>query len=243
MEFVEYNWQRYTADEIKSMFWAGWVTWEAKPYDVVDESAFSLLSTSKNDNNLWGFLRSIGNIGSKWGQCGKFVNDYLQKIGLWRYYDNELSTKLNSVNDYTPQKWTIAVFDYWHKSSDGVNYGHVGIVTQVYDDGSFDVIDSNYGSDEKIQKRHINPWSSSLKWFFNPSKPPISSWSASQSSFVSGSIEWVPLAYERAVKNLVPAALQNSDKEREALDKIITNSYKWWIDQSEIALTYMGFDI
>jgi hypothetical protein len=36
----------------------------------------------------------------------------------------------------------------------------------------------------------------------------------------------VPLAYERAVKNLVPAALQNSDKEREALDKIITNSYK-----------------
>lgn len=179
MEFVEYNWQRYTADEIKSMFWAGWVTWEAKPYDVVDESAFSLLSTSKNDNNLWGFLRSIGNIGSKWGQCGKFVNDYLQKIGLWRYYDNELSTKLNSVNDYTPQKWTIAVFDYWHKSSDGVNYGHVGIVTQVYDDGSFDVIDSNYGSDEKIQKRHINPWSSSLKWFFNPSKPPMNSWTSS----------------------------------------------------------------
>jgi hypothetical protein len=35
----------------------------------------------------------------------------------------------------------------------------------------------------------------------------------------------VPLAYERAVKNLVPAALQNSDAEREALNTIITNSY------------------
>ena len=60
---------------------------------------------------------------------------------------------------------------------------------------------------------------------------------------MSWSIEWVPLAYERAVKNLVPAALQNSDAEREALNTIITNSYNGWIDQSEIALKFMGFDI
>ena len=47
----------------------------------------------------------------------------------------------------------------------------------------------------------------------------------------------------RAVKNLVPAALQNSDAEREALNTVITNSYNWGIDQSQIALTFMWFDI
>ena len=172
MELVEYNGWWYTADQVKEMFWNGG-TWAAKPYDTVDESAFSLMATSGRDKNLGWFLIEKWKIRTKWGQCGKFVNDYLQKIWVWRYYDNELSTKLNSVNEYTPQKWTIAVFDYWHKSSDWVNYGHVGIVTQVYENGSFDVLDSNFWSDEKIQKRHINPWSSSLKGFFNPSKPPM----------------------------------------------------------------------
>jgi hypothetical protein len=197
MELFEYGDKRLTADEIRSMYWgAAWGTWEAKPYDVVDASAFSLAATSKRDNNLWGFLRSIWKTGTKWWQCGKFVNDYLQKIGIGRYYDNELSTKLNSVNDYTPQVWAIAVFDYWHKSSDWVNYWHVGIVTQVYDDGSFDVLDSNYGWDEKIQKRHINPWSSSLKGFFNPSKPPMSatSWNTKATATNAFTTAWNNIA-------------------------------------------------
>ena len=245
MEFVEYNWKRYSSDEIKSMFWTEWVawTWTAKPYDLVDESVFRKTNPY---NSLWSFLLNRKHLAwNKWWQCGKYVNDYLQEIGVGRYYDNELSTKLNSVNSYAPKEWTIAVFDYNHKSADGVNYGHVGIVTQVYSDWSFDVMDSNFWSDEKIQKRHIKPWSSSLKWFFDPSKPPMSnsSQSTGNSSFVSWSIEWVPLAYERAVKNLVPAALQNSDAEREALNTVITNSYNWGIDQSQIALTFMWFDI
>ena len=251
-EYVKYNGQRYTSDEFNSMFWgkAQGATWEAKPYDAVSESAFSLVAATWKDNNLWGFLLNPAHaVNKKWWQCGKFVNDYLVQIWMTtnanRYYDNELSTKLNSVNTYAPTKWAIAVFDYWHKSSDWINHGHVGIVTQVYEDWSFDVLDSNFNGDEVIHKRHINPWSSSLKGFFDPSKPPMwaNAGSGDSNSFVSGSIEGVPLAYERAVKNLVPAALQNSDKEREALDKIITNSYKWGIDQSEIALTYMGFDI
>lgn len=175
VEYVKYNNQWYTADEFNKMFSEAWATgtWTAKPYDLVDESVFRRTDPT---NSLGSFLMNRKHSAwNKWWQCGKYVNDYLQEIWVGRYYDNELSTKLNSVNSYAPKEWTIAVFDYNHKSADGVNYGHVGIVTQVYSDWSFDVMDSNYWSDEKIQKRHINPWSSSLKGFFDPSKPPMSS--------------------------------------------------------------------
>ena len=169
-EWVKYNGQRMTADQFNSMMtWTG----TAKPYDVVSEDMFRL----DNSGWLWGFLFDSKNtITSTWGQCGHFVNNYLEKIWVGRYYDDNLSTKLNSVNTdkNSPKVWTIAVFDYNHKSSDWINHGHVWIVTQVFKDWSFTVLDSNFDWDEKIQLRTIRPWSSSLKWFFDPSKWPSS---------------------------------------------------------------------
>ena len=188
MEFVEYNGGWYTAEQIKEMFKWG-QTWSAKPYEVVDESAFSMNvapqtiwedgSWQATGKNLWKFLMTKAK-GTKWWQCGKFVNDYLEYIWMtWaknRYYDDNLSTKLNSINSYDPKVWTIAVFDYNHKSSDGINHGHVGIVTKVTNDWVW-VRDSNYWSDEKIQERFIpkdsTEWNNDLKWFFDPSRPPI----------------------------------------------------------------------
>ena len=200
-EYVVYNWKTMTAQEFNSMFkWWAW-TWAAKPYTVVDESLLAnstsnLLKNSASwwDKNLAKFLIQSKNMnGSKWGQCGKFVNDYLQYIGVtWaanRYYDNDLSTKLNSVNSYTPKVWTIAVFDYGYKSkSDGINHGHVGIVTKVYDDWSFDMRDSNWDlkKPETIRTIHVNP-SSSLKWFFDPSKTPLSSGSSTEGATLNTS--------------------------------------------------------
>lgn len=246
VEWVKYGGDWYTASDFNKMLaWKG-MGWEAKPYSTVDESVFSTDIRAWVTGNLWKFLMQKAN-GMTWWQCGKYVNDYLQYIWMtWaanRYYDDELSTKLNSINTYTPKVWSIAVFDYNHKSSDWINHGHVGIVTKVYSDWSFDVRDSNYWSDEKIKTRHIAN-DDALRGFFDPSQPPKNSWTAASSeSFVSWSIEWVPLAYERAVKNLVPAALQNSDAEREALNTVITNAFNWWIDQSQIALTFMWFNI
>ena len=180
-EYVEYNWELMTSADFNKRFWG---KWNAKAYNQVDEWAFStsMMSTvwGYDGNTLWLFLS-----GSKYQdwkyfwECGKFVNDYLQFIWVTdaknRYYDNDLSTKLNSVNEYTPKVWSIAVFDYNHKSSDGINHGHVGIVTKTYDDWSFDVIDSNFGSDGKIQTRHVNAWQASTKWFFDPSQPSTTS--------------------------------------------------------------------
>ena len=90
MEFVEYNGGRYTADQIKEMFKGG-QTGSAKAYEVVDESVFSTNispmgvdangNIDKTGNNLGKFLIGKAN-GTKGGQCGKFVNDYLEFIGM-----------------------------------------------------------------------------------------------------------------------------------------------------------------
>lgn len=250
-EYIVYNNELMSSDEFNKKYWgkATGATWDAKPYDIVDAKVFSQTPVDYGYETLWTFLADPKNAkNSIWWWCGAFVNKYLKAIWVTNenYYDDNLSTKLNSVNTKVPKEWTIAVFDFGHITKEtGQNHGHVWIVTKVYSDWSFDVIESNYNSDKKIWTRqHINPQSSSVKWFFDPSQPPA--WSSTQwgnSSFVSWSIDWVPLAYERAVKNLVPAALQNSDAEREALNTVITNSYNWWIDQSQIALTFMGFDI
>lgn len=187
-EWVKYNDQWYTADDFNKMFKNWWWTGNAKPYDIVDESVFRRTNLT---NSLWSFLMNSKNKAGQTGWwCGAYVNDYLQEIWATsagnRYYDNELSTKLNSINTYDPKVWSIAVFDYGHITAEtGKNHGHVGIVTQVYEDGSFDVMDSNYNSDKKIQKRHIQAGSSSLKWFFDPSKAPIDRSGTSTSSNLS----------------------------------------------------------
>ena len=191
-EWYKYNGKRYNAEELNKILKWG-QTWTAKAYDVVDESVLmnqpwgfytdASWNLVKTWNNLWKFLLESKNLNGKTGwQCGKFVNDYLQYIGMtWatnRYYDDNLSTKFNSVNSYDPKVWTVAVFDYNHKSSDGINHGHVGIVTKVTDDGIW-VRDSNYSSDEKIKTRFIAKdsaeWNDNLKGFFDPSKPPLGS--------------------------------------------------------------------
>ena len=191
MEFVEYNWQWYTADEIKQMFtntWSG-----TKPYDPVDASKLYNDLRGGTGNNLGHFLiRKLD--WQKGGQCWKYVNDYLEYIGMTgaanRYYDDELSTKLNSINTYDPKEWVIAVFDYNHKSSDGINHWHVGIVTKITKDGIY-VRDSNYSSDEKIKTRFIakgsDEWNNNLKWFFDPSQPPM--WSSITTVWWESSVE------------------------------------------------------
>jgi len=149
------------------------VRWDMKPYNQVDSKVMTSAPADYGYNTLWTFLMDKKDW-QKAGQCWKFVNDYLEYIGVGRYYDDELSTKLNSVNTTLATEWAIAVFDYNHKSSDWINHGHVGIVTKVYDDGSFDVVDSNYDVNKPwtITTRHINAGTGSLKWFFDPSQPP-----------------------------------------------------------------------
>lgn len=250
IDYVEYNDKIYTAEQFNSMFW--WSTWG------VATTNGGIEYTTKNPLELMGAMVDWKNANKDWthgGQCGKFVNDYLQSMGLDRLYGNSVASKTKTINTAKNDLsnlsvWSIAIFDYSNTpwvSDNAKKYGHVWIVVEVDEAGNrVKLKESNLKWDEKVSTRWVTVNWNTLQGFFDPSKWSMGSNSTSwdsNGSFVSWSIEGVPLAYERAVKNLVPAALQNSDKEREALDKIITNSYKWGIDQSEIALTYMGFDI
>jgi len=152
-------------------------TTAAKSYTQVDERAFNNnpMSTGYDGNTLYDFLDWKKTNGTqRGGQCWKFVNDYLESIGVERYFWNEdIKTRESRCNSETAKVGTIAVFDYNNTSSDWINHGHVAIVTKVYDDGSFDVVDSNFDkkNPEKIWTRRIYPWNNSIRGFRDPSKP------------------------------------------------------------------------
>ena len=146
----------------------------AKPYDLVDEKVFDTSPQSHSYYTLADFINDPNN--KEWtygGQCAKFVNDYLEKIWVGRYFWNEdIKTRASRCNSDTAKVWTIAVFDYNNISSDGINHWHVGIVIDT-DDKWYWVLESNFDKNnpEKIQKRYVLNGSTSLKWFFDPSKP------------------------------------------------------------------------
>lgn len=147
----------------------------AKPYDLVDEKVFDTSPQSHSYYTLADFINDPNNKEwTYWGQCAKFVNDYLENIWVGRYFWNEdIKTRASRCNSDTAKVWTIAVFDYNNISSDWINHGHVWVVIDT-DDKWYWVLESNFdkSNPEKIQKRYVLNWSSSCKWFFDPSKWP-----------------------------------------------------------------------
>ena len=235
-EYVVYNGEMMTAEDFNSKYWgkAAWSTWEAKPYDIVDASVFDMWDWYQTKAwTLWAFLSDPSNASKKtWGWCGAFVNKYLKSIWVTNqnYYDDSLETKLNSVNTQIPKVWSIAVYDYWHITKETwKNHGHVWIVTKVYEDWSYDVIDSNFGSDKKIQVRqHLNPQSSNCKWFFDPSQPPA--WSNTTDVSTSTLSNQDQQKASAMLKQIRSWAMTNSDMSS-ARDWLIENGY--WAEFEE----------
>lgn len=220
-EYVLYNWELITSEAFNNKFWG---KGSSKPYDVVDSKVFENNPYASRDYyTLWEFLNeSKTQVGKKWGECAKFVNDYLEKIGVWRYFwIEDITTREWWANSWTPKEWTIAIFDYWHTSSDGINHGHVGIVTKVNKDWSFVVRESNFDTDNPwvITERTIYPGSSSLKWFFDPSKwstnNTSSKWLDSLSAADRAKAEWY-------IKQLTMWTMNNAD---------ITKYTEWMADR------------
>jgi hypothetical protein len=218
-EYIVYNNELMSAEEFNKKYWgkADGATWEAKPYDIVDAKVFDTNTmVNKWYPTLWEFLVDPRNQAKKnWGWCGAFVNRYLQLIWVGKnYYDDNLSTKLNSVNTKVPQVWSIAVFDYWHITSETwQNHGHVAIVTNVNKDWTFDVIESNFNGDKIIwERKNINPQSSTCKWFFDPSQPPA--WSSSGWNTLNQSKDAFTAAWNNIALNLWSVSATNTFNEQ-----------------------------
>lgn len=96
-------------------------------------------------------------------ECGAFVNDL---IGT-KIFGNKLSDKTKNINTTEPVVGGAFIEDVWP-------YGHVGFIESINEDGSINIVDSNYSSDTdgKIRRDTIAVWSprwNQIKGFYDPS--------------------------------------------------------------------------
>jgi hypothetical protein len=169
----------YTVDEnwnvVVKASWYGEIPQSAFETRASRQEAFSDVYDSSYSWNdyIMNLTNSIKD-GSYGGQCGAFVNDVLVSWGDSKVFWDSLSQKISKCNvplENWPQQWYAVVFDLWFKSSDGINHGHVGIISKVNPDWSVDVLESNGKSDEKI---HVKTYSkeefqNKVRGYYKPS--------------------------------------------------------------------------
>lgn len=173
--------------------------------------------------------------GVKWprdGWCGQYVNDYLRNAGVSEssLFLDPIKDKMSLINSQTPTVGSVAVMN----SITDPQYGHVGIVEKINADGSIVMKSSNFKWDGKVSTNTVR--AANILWYFDPSK-------AKQASTWPVNSDWVPISYERRIKNLVPATLMNSEVELKQLNQVIKSLYDSWSTAEEAVLTYLGVDI
>ena len=85
------------------------------------------------------------------GQCTWGVKTLADWVGNYWGNANEWGAsarKAGYTTGSTPQVGSVVVFP--NVFFEGIKYGHVAYVTNVYDDGSIEVIEANYGSDRSL---------------------------------------------------------------------------------------------
>lgn len=85
------------------------------------------------------------------GQCTWGVKSLADWVGNYWGNANEWGAsarKAGYTTGSTPQVGSVVVFP--NVIYEGINYGHVAYVTHVYDDGSIEVMEANYGADRSL---------------------------------------------------------------------------------------------
>lgn len=121
----------------QSYSWSGW------DYNAVSERQ----KIGAYNSFVKQFLDENGKVkkGVRGGQCGKFVNDYLQKMGMERLFTDPITEKKKYINSDTPKVGSVVIMD----SSSQPQYGHVGIVTAINGD-KISILQSNKAGEEKV---------------------------------------------------------------------------------------------
>ena len=139
----------------QSYSWGGW------NYNAVSESQ----KIGAYNSFVKQFLDANGKVkkGVKGGQCGKFVNDYLQKMGMERLFTDPITEKKKYINSSTPKIWSVVIMD----SASKPQYGHVGIVTAINGD-KISILQSNKNGEEQVFVSTKNAWD--VLGYFDPTK-------------------------------------------------------------------------
>lgn len=141
----------------------------------VSESAVQWWMTSYIDS-IQDKIANHAKIRSWW--CGTVVNDYLSSLGVKFQYDDNKSTKLNSITPWAwPKVGSIAVWESTG-TTDWNKYWHVAIVTGVNKDGTITVLESN----KDTWLRYHNYKQSNVTGYYDPS-----AWSKSTTTSKSSS--------------------------------------------------------
>lgn len=175
-DYVEYNWQLYTAEDFNKKFW--------NAISVSPEVMSQWLETFKTKMQslvaTWWAIR-------KWW-CGEPVNDYLKSIWSNVQYDNDLQTKLDSITPWAwPKVWSIAIWDWSSfNSPDAKKYGHVAIVTWIDEKNwTITVLESNW----QAHKMGMGYWKynmANVTWYYDPT-----AWYSSSDTTTTKSVWWL----------------------------------------------------
>lgn len=151
--------------------WTVWATWGVTPsatwWSQTSDAVPSALDMAEVQSVLEWFSAST----PEWtigGQCGHYVNQYLDKLGLGsQNIKDSIEDKVALINDYTPEIGSILVMD----SSKAPENWHVAIVIW-YNESTWKLIvqDSNRSSDQTIKVHEIDPNYPKIRGYINPAK-------------------------------------------------------------------------
>lgn len=129
--------------------------------------------------------------GTVYGQCGELFNN---KLGDFynAHVGNSYASKKAIANSDVPVAGGAFIMNT------GSTYGHIGLITKTYADGSFDIIDSNRNNDQKIKTGHFTADEAKGLLYFDPNKTKKVTQQGEQ-SYGTPALSSVPKEYRQSV--------------------------------------------
>ena len=208
------------------------------------------LSTSSVQfaQQYWVNGTTIGQTWEKGGQCWTFVNDYLNSLGIeWRVFGSTLDSKIKAITPGVtdPVVGSIVVMDTSATVdvSDGnwgtkkVKAGHVGIVTQVNNDWTMLVTDSNRkpGS-ETVMTHKVSVNNKNIKWYYVPGYDSLAEQLTNNNT---SNEEGATVEKARSLADIWLLTKQifwgnASDKDRALIEQLVSMAWELWWSRQQI---------
>ncbi len=152
-----------------------------------------------------------------WWQCGAFVKKYLSQLWVSLPNISSLDAKKSLINPSitAPSDWDLVIMS----SKNYPQNWHIAIVESVDDDWTMHILESNWWGDEKVHRRTVKPWDSSILGYYSPFAS--TSWTS-----IGGEIWWNWTRRDWEVFNMDNAPTYNS------LSYDQQNTVKWLLNLS-----------